>query len=100
MKGKQISLFPLAFNSIEENRRYYAKTILYCLYPDITLNIQQIYAKLSNQHQSLVRAAIADLETCLLIYRVDNNKGLHCEKKFSLTRDGKELINSDSIFNN
>ncbi|MBZ9685684.1 hypothetical protein G9F72_004870 [Clostridium estertheticum] len=100
MKGKQLTLFPLAFNSIEETHRYYSKTILYCLYPDNTLNIQQIYAQFSNKHQRLVRAAIKDLETCLLIYRVDNNKGPYCEKKYNLTRDGKELISSESIFNN
>jgi len=100
MKGNQITLFPLAFNSIEETHRYYAKTILYCLYPDNTLNIQQIYALFFYKHQRLVRVAIKDLEMCLLIYRVDNNKGIYCEKKYDLTRDGKDLINSESVFNN
>ncbi|MGV8981609.1 hypothetical protein [Clostridium sp.] len=100
MYGKQITLFPLAFNSIEETHRYYAKEILHCLYPDNILNIQQIYALFSNQHKRLVRTAIKDLDTCLLIYRVNSAKGPYCEKKYGITRDGKELINSDSIFNN
>jgi hypothetical protein len=96
MDTKQLTFYHLLYKKIKESHRYYAKKILYELYPDKSLNQLDILSKFSNKHLKLVKASIKDLEECNLIRNTNTSKSLRSEKQYILTNHGKQLVEDDS----
>ncbi|HEX9025580.1 MAG TPA: hypothetical protein VF839_03860 [Clostridium sp.] len=96
MDTKQLTFYHLLYGKIKESHKYYAKKILYELYPDKSLNQLDILSKFANKHSKLIKASIKDLEQCNLISNASTLKSPGSEKKYVLTKPGKQIVEEDS----
>ncbi|OOM13944.1 hypothetical protein [Clostridium saccharobutylicum] len=96
MDNRQLTFYHLLYGKIKKSHKYYANKILDHLYPDNSLNQLDILSKFANKHSKIVKASIKDLEECNLIVNVNNPKSIRSEKKYILTKHGKQLVEEAS----
>lgn len=81
------------FEKLKKSHRPYAKKILFELYPDKSLECQDICSKFVKKYHSIVKASIKDLEKCQFI-KSTLNSDRNSKKLYSFSKDGKNLIES------
>ncbi|AWK52807.1 hypothetical protein DIC82_18195 [Clostridium beijerinckii] len=96
MDTRQLTFYHLLYGKIKASHKFYAKKILYVLYPDKSLNQLDILSKFSNKHSKIVKSSIKDLEECNLIMNASTSKSPRSEKQYILTKHGKQIIEEDS----
>lgn len=80
------------FEKLKKSHRPYAKKILFELYPDKSLECQDICSKFVKKYHSIVKASIKDLEKCQYINSTLNSD--RNSKSYRLSKEGKDLIES------
>lgn len=98
MNTKQLTFYNSLYGKIKASHKSYVKKILCVLYPDKSLNLLDIVSKFSKKHSKIVTASIKDLEECNLIKNINTLKSPQNEKKYILTKPGKQLVEEDSNF--